>query len=109
MVYLDATDELLRDRVMNLPEKVIQEHNYEQDHFLGRLSKYRENNAESDTVLQYFDEIDILPLHIGSPFVSMYACTLKRICQGSRPSRRRKQLVQIRRSAGKVQLPKSHI
>lgn len=72
VVYLDATDELLRDRVMNLPEKVVQEHNYEQDHFLGRLSKYRENNAENDTVLQYFDEIDISPLRIGNPFVFMY-------------------------------------
>lgn len=52
---------------MNLPEKVIQEHNYEQDHFLGRLSKYRENDAENDTVLQYLDEIDISPLHLGDP------------------------------------------
>lgn len=72
MVYLDATDELLRDRVMNLPEKVVQEHNYEQDHFLGRLSKYRENNAENDNVLQYFDEIDILPLHISNTLVIIY-------------------------------------
>lgn len=71
VVYLEASDELLRDRVMNLPEKVIQEHNYEQDHFLGRLSKYRENDAENDTVLQYLDEIDISPLHLGDPHSMM--------------------------------------
>lgn len=78
VVYLEASDELLRDRVMNLPEKVIQEHNYEQDHFLGRLSKYRENDAENDTVLQYFDEIDISPLHIGNPHSRMCIFTLNR-------------------------------
>lgn len=79
VVYLEASDELLRDRVMNLPEKVIQEHNYEQDHFLGRLSKYRENDAENDTVLQYFDEIDISPLHIGDPYSIMYTYTLNHV------------------------------
>lgn len=71
MVYLDASDDLLRDRVMNLPEKVVQEQNYEQDHFLGRLAKYRENDAENDTVLQYFDEIDIAPLSIGNPCITV--------------------------------------
>lgn len=71
VVYLDASDDLLRDRVMNLPEKVVQEQNYEQDHFLGRLAKYRENDAENDTVLQYFDEIDIAPLYIGNPCVTV--------------------------------------
>lgn len=71
MVYLDASDDLLRDRVMNLPEKVVQEQNYEQDHFLGRLAKYRENDAENDTVLQYFDEIDITPLYIGNPCITV--------------------------------------
>ncbi|XP_076605014.1 adenylate kinase 7 [Chaetodon auriga] len=62
VLCLDASDVFLKDRVMNLPERLVQEHNYEQEHFLRRLAVYRENNLEDDTVVGYFDELDITPL-----------------------------------------------
>ncbi|KAF1374371.1 hypothetical protein PFLUV_G00228370 [Perca fluviatilis] len=62
VLCLDASDAFLKDRVMNLPERQVQEHNYNQEHFLRRLARYRENNAEDDTVVNYFDELDITPL-----------------------------------------------
>lgn len=67
VLCLDASDGFLKDRVMNLPERLVQEHNYEQEHFLRRLSRYRENNVEDETVVNYFDELDISPLYLGKP------------------------------------------
>ncbi|XP_070835539.1 adenylate kinase 7 [Chaetodon trifascialis] len=64
VLCLDASDVFLKDRVMNLPERLVQEHNYEQEHFLRRLAMYRENNLEDDTVVGYFDELDITPLYL---------------------------------------------
>lgn len=67
VLSLDATDAFLKERVMNLPERLVQEHNYEQEHFLQRLDRYRENNAKDETVVNYFDEQDITPLCLGNP------------------------------------------
>uniref|UniRef100_A0AAR2LCB9 Nucleoside-diphosphate kinase n=1 Tax=Pygocentrus nattereri TaxID=42514 RepID=A0AAR2LCB9_PYGNA len=62
---LDATDEFLKERVRNLPQSVAEEMHYTQDEFLQRLSTFREANTEDDTVLNYFDELEIHPEHIG--------------------------------------------
>ncbi|XP_049452214.1 adenylate kinase 7 isoform X3 [Epinephelus fuscoguttatus] len=59
VLCLDASDAFLKDRVMNLPERLVQELNYRQEHFLRRLARYRENNVEDETVVNYFDELDI--------------------------------------------------
>ncbi|XP_070698587.1 adenylate kinase 7 [Pempheris klunzingeri] len=59
VLCLDASDAFLKDRVMNLPERLVQERNYGQEHFLLRLARYRENNLEEETVVNYFDELDI--------------------------------------------------
>lgn len=67
VLYLDASDDFLKDRVMNLPERLVQGHNYEQEHFLQQLATYRENNLEDETVVNYFDELDITPLYLGNP------------------------------------------
>lgn len=64
---LDASDDFLKDRVMNLPERLVREQNYEQEHFLRRLAKYRGNKLENETVVEYFDEMDITPLYLGNP------------------------------------------
>lgn len=69
VLCLDASDALLKDRVMNLPERLVQEHNYEHEHFLWRLARYRENNVEDETVVNYFDELDIALLSLGCFFV----------------------------------------
>lgn len=67
VLCLDASDDFLKDRVMNLPERLVQEQNYEQEHFLRRLAKYRGNKLENETVVEYFDEMDITPLYLGNP------------------------------------------
>uniref|UniRef100_A0AAR2IL89 Adenylate kinase 7b n=1 Tax=Pygocentrus nattereri TaxID=42514 RepID=A0AAR2IL89_PYGNA len=61
---LDATDALLKKRVLNLPESVVEGTSYSQDKFLHRLVSFREKNSEDETVLNYFDELEILTEHI---------------------------------------------
>lgn len=65
--YLDASDEFLKDRVKNLPESLIQEHSYEQEPFLERLAKYREDQLKNETALEYFDDTDVSPVVLGDP------------------------------------------
>ncbi|XP_077411413.1 adenylate kinase 7 isoform X5 [Vanacampus margaritifer] len=64
VLCLDASDSFLKDRVINLPEKLVQEHKYEQEHFLQILAKYRDKNMEEENVVSYFEEFDINPLLI---------------------------------------------
>ncbi|XP_031728711.1 adenylate kinase 7 isoform X2 [Anarrhichthys ocellatus] len=64
VLCLDASDVFLKDRVMMLPERLVRDHNYEQEHFLRRLARYRGNNEEEETVVNYFDELDITPLYL---------------------------------------------
>ncbi|KAM7156990.1 adenylate kinase 7 isoform 1-T1 [Molossus nigricans] len=61
---LDASDEFLKFRVMNLPESVVAGTHYSQDQFLRALSNYRDINTEDETVFNYFDELEIHPIHI---------------------------------------------
>ncbi|XP_016056492.1 PREDICTED: adenylate kinase 7 [Miniopterus natalensis] len=61
---LDASDEFLKCRVMNLPESVVAETHYSQDRFLRSLSNYRDINTEDETVFNYFDELEIHLIHI---------------------------------------------
>ncbi|XP_041132487.1 adenylate kinase 7-like [Polyodon spathula] len=61
---LDASDEFLKTRVMNLPESVVDGTHNTQDQFLRRLALFREYNVEDETVLNYFDELEIHPEYI---------------------------------------------
>ncbi|XP_062947668.1 adenylate kinase 7 isoform X4 [Cynocephalus volans] len=61
---LDASDEFLKERVINLPESIVSGTHYSQDLFLRALSDYRDINTEDETVFNYFDEIEIHPIHI---------------------------------------------
>lgn len=63
---LDASDDFLKERVMNLPESVVAGTHYSQDRFLRALSNYRDINTDDETVFNYFDEIEIHPIHIGT-------------------------------------------
>ncbi|XP_041951643.1 adenylate kinase 7-like isoform X1 [Alosa sapidissima] len=58
---LDATDEFLKERVLNLPERAAVKMGYTQDKFLASLMAFREANVEDQTVLNYFDEQEIHP------------------------------------------------
>nr|XP_057933180.1 adenylate kinase 7 isoform X2 [Doryrhamphus excisus] len=62
ILCLEASDVFLKERVINLPEKLVQEHKYEHENFLQMLVKYREKNTEEETVVHYFEEHDIAPL-----------------------------------------------
>ncbi|KAG5265339.1 hypothetical protein AALO_G00241190 [Alosa alosa] len=61
---LDATDAFLKDRVLNLPESEVEGTTYSYECFPRRLANYRDNNMEDETVLNFFDELDIQPEHI---------------------------------------------
>jgi adenylate kinase len=64
VISLDASDEFLKDRVMNLPESVVTGTHFTQHEFLSKLSKFRVINEEDSTVLNYFDELEVHPVHI---------------------------------------------
>uniref|UniRef100_A0A4W5N5E9 Adenylate kinase 7a n=1 Tax=Hucho hucho TaxID=62062 RepID=A0A4W5N5E9_9TELE len=61
---LEASDDFLKERVQNLPESVAEKMHYSKDEYLTRLKKFREANVEDETVLNYFDELEIHPEHI---------------------------------------------
>ncbi|XP_078251374.1 adenylate kinase 7-like [Rhinoraja longicauda] len=61
---LDASDEFLKNRILNLPESVVVGTHYTQERFLPYLGNYREQNTEDETLLNYFDEIEVHPVHI---------------------------------------------
>ena len=65
IVSLDADDEFLRQRVMNLPEIVVVGTHLTEDGLMRRLADYRAINNDDDTVLNYFDELEFHPQHIG--------------------------------------------
>ena len=62
---LEAPDEFLKQRVMNLPESVVAGTHNTEENLLRRMAEYRANNTEDDTVLNYFDELEIHPDHTG--------------------------------------------
>ncbi|XP_054827586.1 adenylate kinase 7 [Eublepharis macularius] len=64
IVFLNASDDFLKNRIMNLPEIVVAGTHYAQDRYLRALSIFREINVEDETILNYFDELEIHPQHI---------------------------------------------
>lgn len=65
VINLEATDDFLKQRVMNLPEEVVTgTHNTEKE-LLRRLTDYRNANNDDDTVFNYFDELEFHPEKIG--------------------------------------------
>jgi len=65
VVSLDAGDDFLRQRVMNLPESVVVGTHLTEDGLTRRLMDYRTVNTDDETVLNYFDELEVHPQHIG--------------------------------------------
>uniref|UniRef100_A0A3Q4GHM9 Adenylate kinase 7a n=1 Tax=Neolamprologus brichardi TaxID=32507 RepID=A0A3Q4GHM9_NEOBR len=63
---LDASDDFLTRRVQGLPENVAEKMRYTQDEFVPRLTKHRQLSGAEETVCDYFDQIEIHPLHIGT-------------------------------------------
>ncbi|XP_022077281.2 adenylate kinase 7 isoform X2 [Acanthochromis polyacanthus] len=76
VLYLDASDSFLMDRMINLPERLVQEHSYEPELFLKRLARYRENSTDEETVTNYFVEMDISPLYLEISSSDQPDCSL---------------------------------
>ena len=65
VVSLEAPDDFLKQRVMNLPESTVAGTHNNEEGLLRRLTEFRAVNEEDSTVLNYFDELEIHPEHIG--------------------------------------------
>ncbi|NXA91270.1 KAD7 kinase, partial [Melanocharis versteri] len=61
---LTASDEFLKNRIINLPESEVAGTRYTEDQFLQSLKRFRKLNTEDTTVLNYFDELEIHPQFI---------------------------------------------
>ncbi|NWR01811.1 KAD7 kinase, partial [Paradoxornis webbianus] len=61
---LIASDEFLKNRVINLPEIEVVGTHYTEKQFLQSLKHFRKLNTDDTTVLNYFDELEIHPQFI---------------------------------------------
>ncbi|KAG9344722.1 hypothetical protein JZ751_010409, partial [Albula glossodonta] len=86
---MDATDEFLKDRVRNLPESIVEGTHYTQDRFPHHLAVFRDRNSQDETVLDYFDELEIHPEHIEvtSEEDPEYLSVTKKIIRAVGPSK----------------------
>lgn len=62
---LEANDEFLHKRNINLPESVVAGTHNTEEGFTRRLTEFRRINTEDNTVLNYFDELEFHPIKIG--------------------------------------------
>ncbi len=63
---LNATDDFLTKRARGLPQSVAEKMRCTQEEFVPRLTRYRQLSAAEETLLDYFDELEIHPEHIGT-------------------------------------------
>lgn len=66
VIALEADDDFLINRVKGLPEDVAEKMHLNQDKFVPRLRGYRQRTTAEETLLDYFDELEIHPEHIGT-------------------------------------------
>ncbi|GJQ87854.1 hypothetical protein Trydic_g1126 [Trypoxylus dichotomus] len=62
VITLQAPDDFLCNRIMILPEEEIQGTHYAEEPMLRRLMEFRNNNTDDNTMLNFFDEIEIHPI-----------------------------------------------
>ena len=65
VVCLEAADDFLKIRVMNLPENVVAGTHNTEEGLVRRLAEFHATNTEDDTVLNYFDELEFHPNKLG--------------------------------------------
>ncbi|XP_063232188.1 adenylate kinase 7-like [Bacillus rossius redtenbacheri] len=58
-VSLEASDDFLWERVVDMPEKQLQASPYAEEKMVVKLSEFRQNNTEELTVMNFFDEAEI--------------------------------------------------
>lgn len=59
MFSLNATDAFLKNRVLNLPESLVEGTSYSPEQFIQHLARFRERNVEDETLLNYFEDLEI--------------------------------------------------
>jgi adenylate kinase len=64
IITLEATDEFLRKRVINLPENIVFGTHNTEEGLNRRLAEFRAINTDDETVLNYFDELEFHPERI---------------------------------------------
>lgn len=64
VISLQITDEIIKERNMNLAENVVAGTKYAEDVLIKRLEEFRSQNKDENTVLNYFDEHEVHPLEI---------------------------------------------
>lgn len=70
IIKLDASDEFLKNRIMNLPEKLIEGTHNTEEGLNKRLIEYRSLNTEDETVSNVFEEeYELDVFKIGSEIV----------------------------------------
>ncbi|KAJ3197257.1 Adenylate kinase 7 [Irineochytrium annulatum] len=65
VLSLEAADDFIKERIMNLPESAVEPKNSEEA-LTRRLEEFRNTNTEENTVLNFFDEIEIHPLILSA-------------------------------------------
>jgi adenylate kinase len=58
------SDEMIKDRNMNLPESVVSGTKYAEEQLVKRLEEFRAVNHDENTVLNYYDENDAHPIEL---------------------------------------------
>lgn len=71
MFFLDATEEFLEERVLNLPESVVQGTSHSVEKYFPRLASFRKNNSVDESVIKYFLELGIHSKHIGKHRINL--------------------------------------
>ncbi|KAG7508388.1 hypothetical protein JOB18_011708 [Solea senegalensis] len=64
VIALEASDDFLTKRAQGLPESVAEKMRYTPDEFVRRLARHRELAAAEETLLDFFDELEIHPEQI---------------------------------------------
>ncbi|KAJ3102300.1 Adenylate kinase 7 [Phlyctochytrium planicorne] len=63
IISLEASDDFIKERIMNIPEASLELKNTEEV-LVRRLEEFRSLNTEENTVLNFFDELEIHPFVI---------------------------------------------
>lgn len=79
MIVLEATDEFLTKRVQGLSQSDAEKMLYTQEEFVSRLTTYRQLSASYNSAVDYFDELEIHPDHIGTVLCSFRVNTVNHL------------------------------
>ncbi|KAJ3206371.1 Adenylate kinase 7 [Entophlyctis luteolus] len=64
VLTLQASDQFIKDRMMNLPESATADTKNSEEALLHRIEEFRAANTDETTVLNYFDELEIHPFTV---------------------------------------------